>query len=258
MLGRLMKYEFKATARVYLPLFGALLVTAAVSSLMAEWGKDVPTVIAYTLSVFIMIAVAVVTFVITIQRFSKNLIGDEGYLMFTLPVSTDSIIFGKLLTAAIWQIISSVVVFLSIWIMALRAFDIADFQMLIHALERLFTQMGVSGVLVILEAAVAAVVAVCSSVLMLYCCISLGMLVNRRRGLLSFGAFIGIVILSEILGSIAITTGMLDWIGPLFDGLSIGGRIHAGIWGLTAWQAVSGAIFYFVTRYMLKNRLNLE
>ena len=33
MLGKLMKYEFKATGRIFLPMFGALIVVAAVNRL---------------------------------------------------------------------------------------------------------------------------------------------------------------------------------------------------------------------------------
>jgi type IV secretory pathway VirB3-like protein len=92
MLGKLLKYEFKATSRIFLPMFGALLIVAAFSRLFMSLSFDVPSVIGVTVSVIMIIGIIVMTFLLTIQRFNKNLLGSEGYLMFTLPVSTDRLI----------------------------------------------------------------------------------------------------------------------------------------------------------------------
>lgn len=54
-------------------------------------------------------ALGVLTIVVTIQRFRKNLLGDEGYLMFTLPVSTSSLILSKCITALIYAVLSFIV-----------------------------------------------------------------------------------------------------------------------------------------------------
>ena len=98
MLGKLIKYEFKATGRILLPLYGALLVFALINRLLFRSSLD-ETInntfgtiggIANILSVFAygctMAAVFVVTFFVIVQRFYKNILGDEGYLMNTLPV----------------------------------------------------------------------------------------------------------------------------------------------------------------------------
>lgn len=43
----------------------------------------------------------VVTAVILIQRFYKNLLGSEGYLMFTLPVTVSQHLFSKTIIAVV-------------------------------------------------------------------------------------------------------------------------------------------------------------
>ena len=98
MLSKLMKYEFKATGRTLLPLYGALLGFALINRILFRGSLD-ETInetfgtignIANFISVFAygctMAAVFVVTFFVIVQRFYKNILGDEGYLMNTLPV----------------------------------------------------------------------------------------------------------------------------------------------------------------------------
>ena len=48
---------------------------------------DIITMAMSTLCFGLFMAAFVLTLIIQIQRFSKNLLGDEGYLMFTLPAS---------------------------------------------------------------------------------------------------------------------------------------------------------------------------
>ena len=73
------------------------------------------------LSIFIygilFIGLMVITFVVCIIRFYKSLLGDEGYLMFTLPVETWKHIFNKLLIAMMWSVASGLFAILSILIM---------------------------------------------------------------------------------------------------------------------------------------------
>ena len=57
----------------------------------------------------IVMAICVVTFIMTIQRFYKNMLGREGYLMFTLPVSVSKLIWSKLIVVMVWIILSVIV-----------------------------------------------------------------------------------------------------------------------------------------------------
>ena len=86
MLGKLMKYEFMATGRTFLPLFAALILVSIVNRLLSSLGLNVPSAIGTVVSVILMVGVAVVTLLITLQRFRNNLLSNEGYLMMTLPV----------------------------------------------------------------------------------------------------------------------------------------------------------------------------
>ena len=94
MLRKLLKHEFRATGRIMLPMYLILLVTAVGSNLAGRGMLDGRYHILNILGVLIVTAFGIaicgallMSFVLMIQRFYKNLLQDEGYLMFTLPAS---------------------------------------------------------------------------------------------------------------------------------------------------------------------------
>ena len=111
MLGKLIKHEFRATGRLMAPLFGALLLLAVFSRVANQILQQVPnpTRVLYIVSVLLAIVyvlaglgVMVFSTVLMIKRFHQNFLTDEGYLMFTLPVGVHSLLWSKLLTAALF------------------------------------------------------------------------------------------------------------------------------------------------------------
>ena len=111
MLAKLIKHEFKATARIFLPILGTVLVLTGAAALTVKlggilvlpggtgWGGPVlglASGLLCLLTFIAMMAMMTAAVVVTIQRFYKNLLGDEGYLMFTLPVTPAQHITAKL------------------------------------------------------------------------------------------------------------------------------------------------------------------
>ena len=111
MLTKLLKYEWKATGRVILPIAGGVLVLNLVSSLLGHFvnntGNSMPWVVfltaLLTLATFLgMLAVLAVCFFASVQRYYK-LLGEQGYLMLscrcmpgsTLPPSSSAAFCGR-------------------------------------------------------------------------------------------------------------------------------------------------------------------
>lgn len=67
----------------------------------------------------LVIAMFVVLAVSICQRFYKNLLGNEGYLMHTLPVTPAMLLLSKLLVALMWTALSILVLFVSMSILVL-------------------------------------------------------------------------------------------------------------------------------------------
>ena len=112
MLTKLLKYEWKATGRVILPIAGGVLVLNLVSSLLGHFvnntGHTMPWVgfltALLTLATFLgMLAVLAVCFFASIQRYYK-LLGEQGYLMLSLPVHAWQHIAAKLICGVLWTL----------------------------------------------------------------------------------------------------------------------------------------------------------
>ena len=117
MLKKLLKYEFRATSRVYGGLYLAIL---AVAALMGASFR-VPALLVHTAPIAVLmlvylalgVAIAVITILTIVQRFTRNLLGREGYLMHTLPVRSAQLILAKLISSVVWVLCSILVVLLS-------------------------------------------------------------------------------------------------------------------------------------------------
>ena len=108
-----MKYELKACGRIFVPLYVAILVVAAISGIFSNTQSFQVASILIFILMALFIGLMVVTIVLIIQRFKKSLLEDEGYLMFTLPVSIKNLILSKYLTSLIYIILSTIIAILS-------------------------------------------------------------------------------------------------------------------------------------------------
>lgn len=131
MLSKLMKYEFKACSRIFLPIYLGILLVSTVYGLFMndkfiKFSQDGYTEnsgiynLQMILSIVLMslfVALVVITILLTVQRFKRNLLEDEGYLMFTLPVSTTKLILSKYFVALVFAIFSIIVAIMSFVLM---------------------------------------------------------------------------------------------------------------------------------------------
>ena len=126
MLSKLIRYEWKAVARVCIPMYGGLILAAMLTHFLlgnlerfSSTLYDIITMAMSTLCFGLFMAAFVLTLIIQIQRFSKNLLGDEGYLMFTLPASVSQHITAKLVVAVLLDVLSVAAAILAVLALAL-------------------------------------------------------------------------------------------------------------------------------------------
>ncbi len=260
MLGKLIRYEFRATGRICLPLFGALILAACISRLFSSLRFETPMAIGIIVSVILIIAIFVIVLLLTLIRFYRNLLTHEGYLMFTLPVTTDSLIWSKLIVAFIWNILSLVVVFASIVIMSITDLDLADIPAAITAGLNMLGITQVQFNWFIVEIIALFIISLISGIIVLYACMSSSLLVNKHRVLFSFGAFIVLSIIGQIVSSIAMFI-LLPKHMSFYSGSSmteVAGVVNTSMIFSIVSSVVTGIVLYIFTRYMLRRRLNLE
>ena len=258
MLGKLIKYEIKAFGRIMLPLYGiafavTLLFSVMIRLSMSGFAKnliDKFAVIASVLFIAVVIAVMVVMVIMIIQRFYRNLLGTEGYLMFTLPVTTLQNILSKLLTAILWILIGAVVG--TVAGLASVAI-ISNYDEFIRQVREVITTIHGEGNLVtdILRIVVVSLIGMIASITKVYASIAIGHQVSNHRVFGAVLAYIGIGILEVLITSIP---GMCNLIGTQLTNGSFQRFFISGIL-----VSLLQIVFYGgVTWYLLDKRLNLE
>ena len=229
MLSKLIKHELRASRRIMLPFLGAVLalsVLAGISTTAMEHQVDYSWLnVVYGLIIFAFVmgvmAVCVVAVVMMIQRFYKNLLGDEGYVSFTLPATVDEHIFAKLISSFIWFFATAVVVVLSTFIMTATSLSAAFTEegvvsingMLneVHFWE-MFTGWDIAGY--VLEGIVLLFVYSCSVCLHFYAAMAIGHSFNDHKGLLSVVSFF---VLSAAMTMLAVVSASIT--GNIFQGV---------------------------------------
>ena len=253
MLGKLIKYEFKATARILTPLYIALLAFALINKLFmggnnnidSEFLGGIPMLISIFAYGCTMAAVFIITFFVIVQRFYKNLLGDEGYLMNTLPVKAWMNISSKLIVSIIWSMVSGIVAILSILIMAYSPGMFSDIS---SRIAEFITYLPEGYYGFTIELIIYGFISMISSTLMIYLSISIGHLFNKRRILASFGAFI---VLNMITSGIK---------GVVQGGITMVNDFSAmpSLKGVFVLDILLGIVFFIGCNYIIKNKLNLE
>ncbi len=274
MLGKLIKHETRATSRIFLPLYGALLILTIFTKLVMAIGApdffsetvtsnkvaEIILGISFTLYFILIVGISVMTLVMIIQRFYKNLFTDEGYLMFSLPVKTWELVLSKLRVGMSWSAVCTIMIVLTFFIFSLGYFSMMELSQSIRSAYSMFyLQTGMELNLFMAELILFILVQTVASILMIYVSIAIGQLFNQHRIIAAFGAYIVITIAIQIIMSIFMAVfaiGNLE--NAILNGSDAMTTVQWLINGSTVLNVVMGIGFYYGTLIIMKKRLNLE
>lgn len=286
MLKQLLKYEFKATKRLYFGLYLALALLSVVLgvSFRQENARVDNTnfgrleVILMVLYLSVIFAIAVLCFVSTVQRFYKNLLGREGYLMHTLPVTETQLILSKLLTSMVWVLCSGLVGIVCITVMvAVGVFDpetfgMVDWESWKQLWGMLYGELGARFWLVTFWTILINLARLADLILCVYAAC---MIAHPFRKHVVILAFIGLNIvenqIDKLLGTNHVNlfmdityrvadvnvTGVSYGVTPM-RWLTAALGTDVGYLFCFAVTAAIAAAYFFLTRWLMKNKLNLE
>ena len=289
MLKKLFKHDFRALSRTLFPLqigiLGGGLLATLLTVLTIRIGENTANTggsamlravimgVSATTAVLIGIAImasAFVTLLLICYHFYRSFLGDEGYLTFTLPVSTSKLIWSKLLTGMFWSLINAVVIVVTLLIFSVfgtTTSSIANIDVL-NAIRTFFTDIlpqlseYVNVPLMTVEVVVIGILGLASQMLEIYFAIVVGgqvakkhkilaaigmyLLINMGVGIIST-TFMSIVSFGEGIASLTFNTvqevstfmtSVFGWYGVLFAGLAV--------------------LFFFLIRSIFKKNLNLQ
>jgi hypothetical protein len=293
MLGRLIKYELMATARIFGLLYAGLLLVAVINALLlpVDMGGNsgsasatsailngqgfMDSIYGILLSISIcayvvlVLVVLVMTVVISVMRFYK-LLGDEGYLWMTLPVTPVAHIMGKLICSFIWFVGSMIVVALSVGILLIKTGWIVD----IPEIVGIILDSGLNFWLWVPMCIATLATSWLSGILQFYAAIAIGPNIMKSRLGGSVIAYILMYIVGQIVATIFMVIGMLLLSGrvevldntlnsmatgagyELFvETVDFAGLVIVG--GSCLIYLVIAVVFFLLARYYMDRKLNL-
>ncbi len=275
MLGKLIKYDLRSCFRKFWVLWAALAALGVVNGFTIRYVLQnghfggFMTFLLGILPIILMgvlfVAISVMALVYICERFYKGLLGDEGYLMFTLPASTAEHIASKAIVALLLQVISLLVSLLTAFLVAL-VYDPAALWAFLGQIPKWLSEIPFprgTGWLAA-EMVILALVVTVVSTLQIYQAIALGHLSSKHRGGMALLFYVVINVALSILTTAFAGIGVNrfgDLISFSFDGTGCHGAVSAVAGGLGVtmlWNLILGAVFFFGTKLILDRKLNLE
>ena len=284
MLGKLIKQDFRGFARTLFPLQIGVLTGGLLATILTRLtALDVSdsriatvfvflSVLAVAVLVFAILASSLVTLVLICLRLQRNFFDDEGYLTFSLPVTTGRLLWSKIITGAIWIAINAVVIVITLLIFAAFGFETEGMLINMDVLRgvggifssmgdfvvELFTYDQIPGLFFMVVLGVLDLVAYLLLQLMslYFAVITGGMIAKKHKLLASVGMYL---LIHFVLGLILSVFGVSG-----FSAMATMVTFSELMW---AWTALVAALIvlggltaglFAWARYLLKCRLNLQ
>ncbi len=270
MVKKLLKHEFVyyfRTFGMFLPIVLAVGVVTKIFILLDN--GSVISKLATSSSVLMLIvacvALIMLSWVVSVVRFYKNLFSSEGYLTFTLPVTNSEHIFVKLLATIVCEAICVVTVILTVAIAISGELFVQLVREIGNALRTFFSLYGAANaVAFIIEAILLFILSAVSGTLLYYTCITVGQMAKKNRILMAFVAYFIYYVASQMISTatvIIITVlemaGALDAIVNLLQANSVI-AIHIYLCGAIVISTALAAVYWLVTHRIMTKKLNLE
>ena len=260
MLKKCLKHEWKACWKNMALLNGAAIFMGALGGfgfLFSQISElpDLLIVLYLFAYVLIVIAASVMTQVLMIQRYYKNLFTDEGYLTNVLPVSATDHILSKmlvflLLPSAIRYFTANTLLFYS------KTMTFSDFLSYLWAqitgvADAAFSLIGITNHIgMALFSIVGFFASLFFGILLFYAAISIGSLVSSHKILTAVLSYIGMTTVIQIFGGISIVR--------VFQDSTPTAVVTTSSVSTLIITVVLCVVLFLICRYILSRRLNLS
>ena len=277
MLGKLLKHEFKATSRYFIPIFIIIAVITALlkfSMILSEGSIFISMEISMIISimqglfiavyVIVLVGTSILALFLLLKRFYSNMFGDEGYLTHTIPVTGTQLLNSKLICSFTW-----ILLLIPIWILSfLILFAGTDFFTEMGYYTAAFSEelsilstSGFSIGLIVAELVIMAIAGLIGMILSYYLSITLGQHFLGNHRLL--GAILFYFVLSVISSTISsvYTTVIENFIYSDLAAINAADafRMITVIFATAIIiSLIQTVVYYLLTRYFLTKKLNLQ
>ncbi len=269
MVKKLLKYEFISYLRTLVPMYIIMLAIGTLNRFIQFFENDHFSYnIVFTSSLIALFISAIVCLVMTvvmgITRFYKNLYSAEGYLSFTLPVTSGQHIFAKLAMLVIFTFIGIFAVLASLSIAMMGEVLVEVFKAIGYIFKMFFEQLGADLIFYILEVIVLIIAYLVNLYLLYYGCITIGQTAKKNRILAAFGVYFIYYLITQILGTIVVIVGaffgqmgILEKLSQIVEQNPIASMHFIYVLIAVFYVGLSVA-YYFIIRHFMNKKLNLE
>lgn len=274
MLGKLLKHDFKALFKYW--WIAAIIslglgVAAGFSIPIAISENDIPPILRVSTIIAIFVAImgigvfSAFSVVMIFIRFYKNLFTDEGYLTFTLPVKRASILNSKLISAVLFTIATSFIIFTAILTALLIGFSSEIFTVrflngLRDTVLEIYNFTGAYIYIYIVAAVLLYISVTTLSTLFLFNCITFASTITKKARVITSIAiyYVANSVFTSVLQILYLFSG--SYIADKMDTLSE--NMYNPIISLIllcalVFVALINGILYTIEYYMLDRKLNL-
>lgn len=266
MLSKLIKYDLKSTAKLFLLLHGIYLLICIMIRVLymnrLDFSGETNEMVILSLLLLICLmsllvsALSIFTWLQIAFRFYRHLFSKEGYLSWTLPVSAPQHLWGKIISGYILTAADTIIIFAGILILVTGRNVTSAYSLIA---DEITGELGFSittfGIITLAVCLVSAV----GSVIMTYFCIAVGQLFPSHRVL---GAVAVYFVTSFIIQILLIILMLISGYFPGYEfyasqdtaGLDFFTRILTLSFGVMLVTTVGQ---YIATHYIMKKKINL-
>lgn len=261
MLKKLIKYDMLSTIRYMLPIYLLLLFITGLTRIVTHWDLldgmlSIVPMLTKIIYQMILVAIIVITYIIQAVRYYTNMVSDEGYLTFTLPVKTSHLTLSKLITSVFWCLCSTLLVLLSI---SMVYYSAENKNALYAEIKTQFESFGaptnLNVMIISFMLFIMLIIMFATNNLFLYTSIALGQMISKNKFSGAFLAGIIVYMFMQVMMLVVMIPVMLVFDINVLDDSS---NMLSFITVCSLFQVLISILMYMVIHHIFSKRLNLE
>lgn len=257
-VGKIFKYEMISAGRIILPVYALLLVLSlfiGIFVMSSDFDFDgngalgIFKTAIVILTTILFVVMIVIIFSIIERRYKKSILGDEGYLNLTLPVTVGEHLWGRYLADIVWALSYAVIMLLAVALIFIRGWNQIPqaFSKFLQSSAEFKLEYGYGYGYIFCCSFINCLIFFMLICIFIYMTETVIQLVGKHRTLMSILIFVVVFMLFQNLAELVFKgyEGMTDFKAGL-------------LWSISLYNFVWCVILSVITRLVLMYKLNLE
>ncbi len=257
-VGKIFKYEMISAGRIILPVYALLLVLSlfiGIFVMSSDFDFDgngalgIFKTAIVILTTILFVVMIVIIFSIIERRYKKSILGDEGYLNLTLPVTVGEHLWGRYLADIVWALSYAVIMLLAVALIFIRGWNQIPqaFSKFLQSSAEFKLQYGYGYGYIFCCSFINCLIFFMLICVFIYMTETIIQMIGKHRTLMSILVFVVVFMLFQNIAELVFKgyEGMTDFKAGL-------------LWSISLYNFVWCVILSVITRLVLMYKLNLE